>query len=183
MAKSDAETRRQLAQLRTLIGQGKTDFEILTKLNCTVTTLSRLKQRLYSDELDVAQNETAAENWVRYSLRQQQNIKDLDDVINDATASENASALNARVGAIKAKADLIDRVFDKGQELGVIPTVAPSEDTNYPSEIPSLRSLVEEKTQLMAEMAKRYGSIDYTDTEQEQEIYFEADEDADATRH
>lgn len=175
MAKSDAETRRELAQLRTLISQGKTDFEILNAMNCLPTTLHKLKQRLYSDELDVVQNETAAENWVRYHLRMEQALNDLDAVIEDAAGNENATALNARVGAIKAKVDIIDRDFDRGQELGVIPTVAKQQDSEYPTEIPSLRALVEEKTKLMAQMAKQYGSMDYADLDDipEEDLYFD----------
>lgn len=175
MAKSDADIRRQLAKVRALIGEGKTDFEILQEVNITLQTLSKLKQRLFSDELDQVQNETAAENWVRYSLRMAQNIKDLDDVISDASQNENASALSARVGAVKAKADLIDRVFEKGQQLGVIPTVAPAEETDYPSEIPSLKALVEEKTRMLGDMAKQYGVFDYADLPDipEDDLYFD----------
>ena len=177
MAKSDADVRRQIAKVRTYIGQGDTDYDILKKMNVTISTLSKLKQRLFSDELDQVQNETAAENWVRYHLKMERNLDDLDKVIKDASENENASALNARVGAVKAKADLIDRVFDKGQELGVIPTVAPSENTDYPQEVPALRALVEEKTRLMATMAKGYGAIDYADIQdiEDDELYFDED--------
>jgi len=175
MAKSDAEIRRQLADVRALIGSGATDYEILADLNITLQTLSKLKQRMFSDELDQVQNETAAENWVRYHLRMEQNIADLNSVIVDAKAIEQASALTARVGAIKAKAELIDRVFEKGQQLGVIPTVAPDVGSDYPTEIPSLRSLVAEKTALMAEMAKQYGVRDYSTLPEipEEDLYFD----------
>ena len=175
MAKSDADVRRQIAQVRTLIGQGATDFDVLQEVNITLSTLSKLKQRLFSDELDQVQGETAAENWVRYNLRMSANIDDLSAVIADAMRSEQASALTARVGAIKAKADLIDRVFDRGQALGVIPTVAPDAQTDYPTEIPSLQSLVEEKTSMMADMAKRYGVFDYADLPEipEEDLYFD----------
>jgi hypothetical protein len=175
MAKSDAEVRRQIADLRSLMGQGKTDHEILEEMSITLQTLSKLKQRLFSDELDIVQNETAAENWVRYHLRMEANLRDLDAVISDAKAYDQAAALTARVGAVKAKADLIDRVFVKGQELGVIPTVAKAADTDYPSEIPSLKSLVDEKTQLLGEMAKQYGVFDYADLPEipEEAMYFD----------
>jgi hypothetical protein len=175
VAKSDAETRREIAQVRALIGQGKTDWDILKEVNVTLQTLSKLKQRLFSDELDQVQNETAAENWVRYHLKMGQNIDDLTAVIVKAKESDQAAALTATVGAIKAKADLIDRVFDKGQQLGVIPTVAPDDNTDYPTEIPSLQSLVEEKTQLLGAMAQRYGVADYADLPDipEESMYFD----------
>lgn len=177
MAKSDADVRRQIAELRGHIGSGKTDFDILQEMNITLQTLSKLKQRLFSDELETAQNETAAENWVRYSLRMESNISDLTAVIERAKENDQASALTARVGAIKAKAELIDKVFEKGQALGVIPTVAPSDSTDYPSEIPSLKSMVDEKTALIADMARRYGVFDYADLPviSEDAMYFDED--------
>ena len=158
-----------------MIGLGATDYDIIRDVGITLGTLSKLKQRLFSDELDVVQNETAAENWVRYSLRMEQNINDLTAVIVSAEANDQASALTARVGAIKAKADLIDRVFDKGQQLGVIPTVAPDTRTDYPSEIPSLKSLVDEKNREMLEAAQRYGISDYADLPEipSEDMYFD----------
>lgn len=175
MAKSNLETRRQISQIRSLIGSGCTDYEIIAEVGITLGTLSKLKQQLFSDELDIVQNETAAENWVRYHLRMEQNISDLDNVIDDASVADApASALSARVGAIKAKADLIDRVFDKGQALGVIPTVAPDDGTDFPTEIPSLTKLVEEKERLMADMAERYGVVDYAELPEipQEDMYF-----------
>lgn len=176
MAMSQKEERRLVALLRAEMAQGKTDYECSQKLEVSLGVLANLKQKLFSDELEQIQHETAAEAWVRYSIKQGQNIRDLDEVIIDASDQEQASALNARVGAIKAKSDIIDRIHQKGQELGVIPTVASASDNDHlPQEIPGLQQLVKQKEALLKQMGAKYGHADfaqlpYTPTE---DLYYD----------
>lgn len=160
------EERQYVTRLRVLMGQGLSDIECVEELGVTPHTLSKLKQKLFSDELEAVQNETAAENWVRYHLKLLQCIKELDEVIKQGFDSDAVTALSSTVGAIKAKADLIDRVVERGQDLGVIPRTRPDTDDEFAGlEVESLRSLVAEKQRLLEKAAARYGVADYAELE------------------
>lgn len=186
MARTQKETRELVTQLRVAIGEGLTDAECADRLGVQTATLISLKQQLYSDELSVTSNETAGENWVRYHLRMKKCMDDLDDVVLHASKlyqgkDAKTGALSAAVGAVRAKAELMEKVFLKGQELGVIPTVAPEEDTNVPKQGTGLAQLVKEKTEMLKEMGRKYGTMDYRDLPMpaEDTLHFEESDDDD----
>ena len=61
------------------------------------------------------QNSTTETIFLDYVLRQNQNIRDLDNVQKLFQGSRQFTAL---VGAVKAKAEILDKVIEKGQEFG-----------------------------------------------------------------
>jgi hypothetical protein len=115
---SQDEFRGLCAKLRGLIAEGKEQDEIATELGVSMTEFGDLMRKFNDTEADLLRGRTTEEVYVNYTLRQSQNIKDLTDLI--ATVKLDGKGRNSVVGAVRARADILDKIIAKGQEFGFI---------------------------------------------------------------
>lgn len=170
MSKTAAETRKQKAALRSLMANGATEYTCMKELKITKLSVFRsLRQAVIADGLEEIHGETAASTFIRYKIRIDSLCSDLDEVI--AEGKGDARSLNAVVGAVKAKGNLLKEVLERGQALGVLPT-STAEPEKIGKETAELESL---KDKLRADLEKMYatGVTPYEDEDEETVLYFE----------
>lgn len=180
--RSKRETRRLKAEIRSYLADGASDREISGELGITIRDVRNLKRELISDELEQITNDSAEEVWAKYRIRMDGCIADLDDVIEKAVRGKELpkGGLNAAVGAIKAKASILDSVLKKGQELGVLHKepdrkVVISGVAVASVELEELRELVDSRRADVEDLVTSYAPkelVDYAD-EPEGDLYAE----------
>lgn len=178
-----AEQRAQKERLRTLLSEGKSEAFCMSEMGILRQRFRVLKAEVFSDELEVLKTESAAETWVRYKLRQENCIEQLDMIIMGPPYPEDKdeaavamwiawmenSTTPARVSAIKTKSQLIDSILDKGQELGVLPKGPKEGDLLDGVEIENidteqLKKMAQEHSESLESLQKQQGLFaDYTD--------------------
>lgn len=132
----DDEVRIRVALLRALMSAGDSDTAILEKTNWDPKALEILRKELYRAEL-IHVDKPTEHIYVDYLIRQQDCIFDLNRLITRLMSATETIEVEdngkrekiqipavkhatAVVGAIKAKADIHDRVLDRGQDLGLL---------------------------------------------------------------
>ena len=102
-------------EVRRLLGEGKTDDEIKLELGLADNELLNHRTTVVEEE----RNKTGrppVEVFVEYQLRQLKHIDDLEEV---RAKAQESGQLGHAVSATKAKAELLDKIIQRGQELGV----------------------------------------------------------------
>ena len=116
MARDKAELALIKARIREMLAERKSDTYIQETLSLEAGDYIGLKKSMMRDEsLDA--KKPPIETFVEYKLRQLANIDDLDAA--HKIASDNKQPQHM-VTAIRAKADILDRILQRGQDLGVI---------------------------------------------------------------
>lgn len=172
-----SDVRKLKARLRALLALGKSEIECMDDLDVPAHDLRWLRDQLMKDELAEVANDSASEVWAKYRLRQEGVITDLDRIIRGARGSTNGGVMNAAVGAAKAKAQLIDNILDRGQNLGVIhrepeKTISVNGVAITDLRDGELEELVMSKKKTLTELMERYAVSDYS-TEHDGELYGE----------
>ena len=115
------EQRALIAIVRQWVAERKPDSEMLDMLTAQgigVRELATLKRLAEDEERAEVEGRDGMQVFLEYRRDQLQVVKALDDFV-EKVKGEN-SYLNAVPGALRAKADVIDRVLKAGQDLGVI---------------------------------------------------------------
>jgi hypothetical protein len=153
-AHDEAETRRLLALLRTGIAAAKNDPQLLELLDVSPSELAALKGKMYAQEAVNLIDRPAEETFVTYRTQMYGVVEDLDAVAKEARGARQFTAAGA---ALKAKAQIIDKVMERGQEIGVIPRAAKKTEMVGGILVASLtdRELMEQ----IGEMNKRFNRL------------------------
>ena len=106
-----------MAVVQTHIGMGHNDLKIMEALDCTPSELRNLKEKLLKTETQALHNRTAEETFLDYKWRMMAVVDSLETI--SASASK-ARQFNAAMGAQKAKAQVIDTIMTRGQDMGLI---------------------------------------------------------------
>lgn len=180
--RSASEKRELLALIRAHLADGAPEHTQLVELEAfdvSLRELRGLRAEILSEEIDSVTTETAAEVFIRYRLRMEKCVGQLDDLVNRATAMSTAVALNAAVGAVKAKAQILNEVLDRGQSLGVVHK-AQKEPARIAGIIVSdaslsdLKRLVRKRTAALEALAERAALRPYAD-EVDERLYYDAE--------
>lgn len=107
-----------LASLRICIANDNTEEEIMKELDLSPINLSTLKKKLADVDGGEITGQAPIEIFLEYILRQKRIIKDL-DAIHTRAIGANPVQGQVAIGACKAKSDILDRIIDRGQSLGV----------------------------------------------------------------
>ena len=175
--RSAKETRALKAKLRALLMAGMSETECMDDLGIRTDHYRWLKQQIIADELQEVASDSPEIVYAKYQLRQEGCIRDLDEII--AEAKNGKIALNTAIGAIKAKATIIDNVLAKGQDLGVIHREAAKSQVSASLTVASvsteeLRALVSDKKKALAEARTKYIEADYSEVPvDEDDVYGE----------
>lgn len=164
--RSATEVRRLKAELRAGMALGESEVQLMDRLSVGAGDLRWLKSQLMQDELAEVINDSPAEVWLKYRMRMDGIIGDLDAVIEKGKSGKVGGSLNAAVGAIKAKAQIVDKVLERGQDLGVIHREPEKSVTIGGVAVTDLREgeleeLVVEKREALALLLERYAVTDY----------------------
>jgi hypothetical protein len=111
------ELRGTCAKLRVALEQGKTHEEIAEEMALPWADFLELLSKFYALDAEDIRGKTTEQVYTDYVLAQGRNIRDLTLIIGEYRGEKNANAL---VGAIRARSDIFDKIFERGQELGFI---------------------------------------------------------------
>jgi hypothetical protein len=110
-----------LARLRSYIAAGESDHNICVELDVRPSELKSYKARLFEQESEALSASSTSDTYVKYRLRMERICDDLDGVHQGAVESRQ---FTAAMGALKAKAGIIDKVIDRGQDMGLVSRIA-----------------------------------------------------------
>jgi len=110
------ELRGAVARLLAHLGEGMSDAEARDAMGLEQDQFDRLKRKLYELEGERLRNRPVEEVFVDYMVEQRACLKALDE-LGDVFAP---GQLSARVGAIRAKSDIVDKIVKFGQDIGLI---------------------------------------------------------------
>jgi len=182
--RNKTDQRKVKAEIRARLSNGMTDAEIMEEVGLTPAVYSTYKQQVLSDGLNEATCSSAGETWARYSLLMMGCVRDLDNIIlqgNEAYADRgDTKPMTAVVGAIKAKAQILDGIIDRGQNLGVVHkepdrSISVAGISVSSADPQRIETLVNERKKLLEDLMGSYGHTDYSGHVLEhEEIYTQA---------
>lgn len=128
MAASKKPRKRQepdvLKRIYKLLCDGVSDEDIADEIGVDDVAFEKLKlDSLKAKALEYKQK-PPEHTYVEYVIEQKKTLALLDALIRDLAGSEDPKVAPARVAAIRARADVLDRLVDKGQTLGMIDKAA-----------------------------------------------------------
>jgi hypothetical protein len=109
------ERLRLRREVKRLLSEGASEDEIKVELGLAGGEWATFKRAVFDEEATNARR-PAIEVFVEYQLRQLKHISELEDARQRALKKDQPQHA---VSAVKAKAELFDRIIQKGQELGV----------------------------------------------------------------
>lgn len=117
------ERDQALEKLRTCLEEGKYDDEIQQELCYSPEVIKELRVELIEQESTAIQARSTEETYALFVFEQRKCIADLDKIISDFEDSKQQQHrnINGYVGAIRTKSEIIDKILEKGQTLGLIP--------------------------------------------------------------
>lgn len=152
-----------LATLRIALQEGKTDTLIQEEMALDTGDYNALKSELYEQEKTDINNKSVEDVFIDFTHRMEGCIRDLNGIISNAKANHNAV-----VGAVRAKADIINRIIDRGQEFGLIEKIPEKKQIVggiLVAQLPNkeLRELIMKQTGEMGKLMEKYGDTDMMD--------------------
>lgn len=163
------------AQLYELRVDGLSDAEIITTLRISQVELARLDETLYAEQSFEIASEKPDRTFAKYRLEQRRNIKALDELVHELDGN---TQYNAVLGAIRLRAELLDRIIETGQKLGVMAKAATRHEhsgavmnliaTMTP---PELRNSIKQLSLNVQQMVARHGDKGFLELP-EGEIYY-----------
>lgn len=114
-------SRKQKVKLAALIYErmleGDSDADIIDDLGITPQQFSVGKKFLLVTKGEDEERQHPKERFARYLIEQERNINDLSDLIINLNSKTQYSVI---AGAIRMRADILNKIIDTGQTLGVI---------------------------------------------------------------
>ena len=158
---SAAEMRALLAELKLRLIAGDDDEDIRSLLDVSVARYNELKKELYRQEQAGLSSKTTEDVYLEYKWAQSKCITDLDAAILEIPENQP----NAKVGAIKARSDIIDKILRTGQDMGII-SKEPERKLVIHGHVVAqmsnaeLRAAIAKETNQLAGAIARYGDVD-----------------------
>lgn len=142
-----------------MIQEGQRDSDIADELDLSIEDFTQLKRRIYAEEIVSVSDRPVEEIYIDYRLQMFGAANDLSDISHEA---RKARQFQAAMGAVKARAAIIDKVIERGQDMGVIPRAAKRHEVVGGLLVASLtdKELVEQisaTSKTARELMSRYG--------------------------
>lgn len=112
-----AELRALCAKLRSYLVVSDDEHEIAKQLGLSWEDYEDLKRRFYELEEQTLRKRTDEQWFIDYLAKQQRNQEDLTRMIE---LFENSKQYNAMIGAVRARADINDKIVERAQEFGFV---------------------------------------------------------------
>lgn len=162
-------TKKQLAEaIQTIYSgyvEGKTDEEQAADMGIDAEEFTKLRVAMFDAKADEVRARPTEHTYVQYMIDQAKNIKDLTDMIGDFKSSRQHTAM---VAAVKARADIADKLIKWGQEFGMIHKDAKSGDFGLSALIADmsnkqLRIAITAELKTLNGLVNRYGEDSIVD--------------------
>lgn len=111
------EVQEAIATMYGLACEGKLDTEIMEEMGLDAPTYSALKAAMFDAKADEIRGRPTEHVYVQYTIDQAQNIKDLTTMLE---AFKTTKQFNAMVGAVRARAEIYNKLIEMGQSFGLI---------------------------------------------------------------
>lgn len=109
----DAATARIFERL----AAGHTDADVRRELNLDPENYKFLRRLMLEKKAAELRDKPQDHAYIEYVLEQRGNIRALENVVKELRGSNQH---NAMIGALRLKADLVDRILDRSQEFGLV---------------------------------------------------------------
>lgn len=117
MKLSKEQLREAVMRIYGLLCEGDEEGDILDEMGISADEYEKLKAAMFEYKSEELRSKPIEHIYVQYIIDQTKNLKDLDKFIRESRASKQSSNL---VGAVRARAEIYDRLITKGQEFGII---------------------------------------------------------------
>jgi len=114
------EIRRFIVRIKALMALGLEEWEIADKLELDWEQYNDIKKEMYRWEVSDLYDRPTEEHYLNYVIKQHGCLKDLDALIEACSNSTLASDNQTKLGAIRAKSDILDKVVKMGQEFNIL---------------------------------------------------------------
>ena len=117
--KTEVKLARRLIMLKKYV-EGKTpdiiSYEMQQPLHYVVSEIDQALDHLVTDQARA----TPGQVWAKYTVFQYNVIKKLNHVHHESLQHQQGKGLTAAVSALRAQSDIMDKIINKGTDLGVI---------------------------------------------------------------
>lgn len=97
--------------------EGEPEAEIMDHLGFDVETFREARRYMLEIRSEEIRTRPHEHTYVEYLIEQRRNLHDLNTMIKACDSTKHSNAL---VGAIRLRADIYDRIIERGQEFGFI---------------------------------------------------------------
>lgn len=175
LGRTPIELRAVFSKLRSLIASGVEELEIISQLGISYEEYEELLRRFIEHELQAERKRSTDEHYLNYLLEQRSNLRELTGMIKGFGESKQ---FNAQVGAIRAKADILERVLDRAEQFGFINLKRPVTTINgilianasSPEIRKTIQGMLVEMKQIAASGDKAMAEVEVGDLHQDEVI-------------
>lgn len=123
-----ADLRMAIAKMRGCITEGLDDEDICERFGLSWEDIDELRRKFLDEEAELIRHRSTEHTYVQYCLEMRRCLEDLEKVGIDyvrgseSTDETNVAKVNVSgyVGAVRARADILDRIIKTGQDFGLI---------------------------------------------------------------
>jgi len=163
---SEQEIRDSFAKIRVAIVDGVDDIELSERLGISTSDTQELKRKFLEHEASLVRSKSTEIDYVEYCLEMQRSMADLDRLI--SSNKKIGSAISTVVSAVRARADIVDRMMKTGIDLGLIVRQGKNGTAEGGEAIkgltnPEIRKYIFQEIQVFNNTMIRYGDRNITD--------------------
>jgi hypothetical protein len=114
---SKAEKLEAAATVYEMMLAGESDDRIMSSLGMSVELFREAKKFMLEQRASEVRGKPREHVYVEYTIEQRSNIRALDTLIDKLDGLKQSNAL---VGAIRLRTDLVDRILERGFDLGIV---------------------------------------------------------------
>jgi hypothetical protein len=103
-----------------MLCSGDEESDILDEMGLSADEYEKIKAAMFDLKAEEVRSRPVEHVYVQYLIDQTRNLRDLDTFIRE---NRNTKQATATVGAIRARATILDEIITKGQEFGIIKKV------------------------------------------------------------
>ena len=155
------------------LSQGLSDGEVMEEMGLTRDEYESLKEAMFDAKTQELRGRPYEHVYVEYMLAQSANIRDLTSMIDKMHSKDQYQSL---VGAIRARADILDRLIEKGQTFGIIHKKPERKEIVAGVVVsklsdPQLKKLILGELSMLDGLRKKFGEKDFGELASPEDIH------------
>lgn len=167
------QLKEAIATLYNGLSEGMTDKEVFEEMGITAEDYKALKISMLEGKAEELRSKPHEHTYVEYLISQSANIRDLTSIIDKMDSKEQYASM---VGAVRARADILDRLIEKGQAFGLIHKKAERKEIVagvVVSELsdPQLKKLILGELSMLNDLRKQFGEKNFSKIEVPDELH------------
>lgn len=122
-----SDLRMAFAKMRGCLVEGLTEDQMCERFGLSWDDVDEIRRQCLDEEAEVIRHRSTEHTYVQYCLEMRRCIDDLEkvgiDYIDSKDSEDGTTAkvnVSGYVGAVRARADIIDRIIKTGQDFGLI---------------------------------------------------------------